>query len=692
MTRRILSLLLPSILLWTMACDDGPADGDGDADADSDADGDGTLHVEEVPGCNPLIPENCAFPFPSMAHLVEDSETATGWRAAITEVVLPERASAPDVFVTRYNEADGFSIATPFIALFPETLLDRESLPHVTDLAPSVESTSAVQVFNRETGERIPVWAELDPHTDDPAEQSLIIRPMTGLPFGRRVAIVVTDALQTLDGGTPAAPAAFAALRDGLPTDSDTIESWREDYDSLFEFLESHDVPRDRVLLAWEAVTFSREFATNPMREMVEGAVALIEEVTPPTYRVTRCVSHDAEDHATFGCDESDEANPLSDLTWRRLYGTVDLPNYLGDEGYIRIGDEGRPEPLGTLEAEFVVNVPASLRLAPAGTAPIVVFGHGLLVNPQTYLADDLDRNGQMALADRLGAVFIGTRWTGLSDTELLDATNVIFDFGNSFTFSATLAQGILNQLLMPPFAANVLIDEPLLQSPDGAGSVMDVSHIYYTGISQGGIFGTTFMALSPHVRTGALHVPGAGYVHMVSHSVDFVLFQSFLDGAFSDPREQQVFFALAQRLFDVGDPINYIDFIVDEPVTPLGHKNCLWQCVVGDSQAMWYGCDMLMRAGGFPIAGPPTAPIFGLDVIETPTAANTSAMQQFDPGFGLPALDVDMPEETGAHTAVRRNDEVHLQVIDFFDSDLQGRVVNHCGGPCNIDPVPEPE
>ncbi len=48
--------------------------------------------------------------------------------------------------------------------------------------------------------------------------------------------------------------------------------------------------------------------------------------------------------------------------------------------------------------------------------------------------------------------------------------------------------------------------------------------------------------------------------------------------------------------------------------------------------------------------------------------------------------------EATGAHTAIRRNPEVHLQTVDYFDLDEPGRIVNHCGGPCVIDPVPEPE
>jgi len=29
---------------------------------------------------------------------------------------------------------------------------------------------------------------------------------------------------------------------------------------------------------------------------------------------------------------------------------------------------------------------------------------------------------------------------------------------------------------------------------------------------------------------------------------------------------------------------------------------------------------------------------------------------------------------------------------VDYLDPDEPGRIVNHCGGPCRIDPVPAPE
>lgn len=689
--------IVAMLVAASAACDDGgdgdaDADLDGDADADMDADADEVVHVEEAPGCNPLVPEVCAFPFPSMFYLAEDASTPTGYRAALTEEAMPGEVAGAEEFLERFNRADGFSISTPWLALLPGAEIDRSSLPSVLDLASSVTPASSVQVFDRETGERVPVWAELDLHGEAAEAQTLIVRPMRALPFGRRVAVVVTDAVLTVDGAAVEAPGPFAALRDGRPTDSAVVEAMRPGYEELFAFLGDHDVPRGRVILAWEAVTFSEEFALSELPPAVDAALELV-AAAPPAYEIVRCLTDDPDENARFGCEAQEGPDqPLSPRTWRRVYGRVSLPSLLGDDGYVRVDASGRPAPAGTVQAEFVVNVPDSLRGASPGSAPVVVFGHGLLTNPARYLADDLDANGQMELADRLGAVFIGTRWTGLSDTEIFAATDVIFDMGRSFTFAASLIQGFANVEAMPLFATTSLVDEPMLEAADGTGTLLDPERVLYTGISQGGIFGTTFMALSPHVQTGVLHVPGSSYSHMLAHSVDFVLFQTMLEGVVSDPREQQVFLALAQRLFDVGDPINYIGHVVADPLTPLGPKNCLWQCVVGDAQAVWYGCDLLMRTGGFAQAGPAVRPVFGLDVIDTPTAPGTSAAQYFDPQLGLPPLENDDLEENGAHTAIRRNPEVQLQTVDYFDSAAPGRIVNHCGGPCVVDPVPVPE
>lgn len=671
-------------------CGDSPP-ADGDADGDGDGDAGGPVHVDEAPGCDPLVGAICAFPFPSMHYLEEDPGSPTGYRVALTEAVLPGHHGDPETYLEHFNAADGFSIATPWLTVFPEAALDPSTLPSLDDLGESLDPGAAVQVLDRDTGERYPVWAELDWNTDDPEEQTLIIRPMRGLALGRRVAIVVTDGLSNADGSTPEPPPAFRALRDGLETDSDLIEGRREGFEELFAFLAEHDLPRERLLLAWEGVTFSDDFALSQIGPLLEAALAEV-EARPPAYRIDRCFSHDEADRAALGCEaQVDEDLPLSPLTWRRIFGTVELPSFLDGEGYVRLDESGAPVVQGTFEVDFVVNIPASLREAAAGSAPVLVFGHGLLRDPYRYLSADVDIDGQMALADQMGAVFVGTRWSGLSLADLTEATNLIFEPSTSFVFTSRLRQGIVDQLLMPVLAAGPLAEDPLLQAADGSGTLIDGENFFYTGISLGGIFGTTFMAFSPHVRTGVLHVPGSGFTHMMAHSADFNLFQVLLNGEIGDRREQQIFFALAQRYFDVGDPINYLSHLTEDPLTALGPKSCLWQCAIGDSEAMWYGCDMLVRTGGFPVVAPPVVEVFGTETIETPTAPGTSGMAQFDPGLGMPSL-VGEGGATGAHTAIRRNPEVQLQTLDYFDLDDPGRIHNHCDGACTIDPVPEPE
>jgi hypothetical protein len=656
---------------------------------------DGPLSIEEQPGCDPLVPHVCAYPMPSMHFMEDDPTTATGHRVAVTAEAAPANAREAQGLLDWINQADGVSRITSFTTVFPDAPLDTSNLPTPFDLEASMGPESPVQLIDMDTGERIPVWAEIEQRGATPAEQALVLRPMRGMPFGHRVAAVITDTLRHQDGAVPASPPAFAALRDGRPTDSDSIERRRPSFDTLFALLEAQGMSRDRVVLAWQAVVLSRETAQDALPAMVELAAAGV-DTNAPELTITACYSHAEEDRDPLGLDcaldDPRTDAPLNPLTWRRIFGEVALPNFLGPDGRVTRDAAGQPVQQGTVHAEFVVNVPASLRGAGEGAAPLVTFGHGLLMDPGFYIADDDDYNGQMVLADRLGAIFIGTRWTGLSSTDLGQAAGVILDPDTAPAFADTLMQGIVHQILMVPFVEHALMHHPLLSADDGSGSLVDPTRLGYTGISQGGIYGTTLMALSPYVQTGVLHVPASGYVHLLPHSTEFATFQALLDAQVPDLHEQQVFFAFGQRVFDAGDPINHIAHVVDDPLTPLGPKNALWQCAVGDMLAPWFGCDALMRTGGIPTADPEVWPVWGLDPISTPTAPGASALQYFDPQLGVPELTTADPQSFGAHTALRRNDEIHAQHEAFFafdDPPAAGTIIDPCDGPCVIDPVP---
>ena len=620
-----------------------------------------------------------------LLQIAEDASTATGYRVALTPEVVPGNASDVGGIVDWMAESDGFPRSTRFVASFADQPLDRSNFPDPLTLDQSLDPASPVQVFDLDTGERVPAWADVELRGATPDQQPLVVRPMLGLTPGSRVAVVITDSLHYADGSVPASSPAFAALRDGVPTNADSVESRREDFDAMFATVEAAGVPRASIVLAWEAVIASREAAQQPLPATIAAASEVL-AAGAPSYTITSCKSDDMADVVAFGCTMP---VGMDAHTWRRVFGTVEFPNYLGADGRIALDGDGTPVQNGTFTAEFVVNIPQSLKAAAPGDAMLVEFGHGLLAEPADYIDDDANAHGQVELADEMGAIFVGTRWSGLSSTDLPTAAAIVSDANLMAPFHDLLVQGVTNQAMMVPFARDVLAADPLLATADGMGALIDPTKVGYTGISQGGIFGTTLMAVSPDVQTGVLHVPSSGYNHLLPFSPLFVQFQTILDISLPDLNEQQIFFALAQRMFDGGDPINYAEDLVTSPATPLGAKNVLFQCSIGDTVAPWFGCDMLVRTAGVPELMPSVRPVFGLDALDAPSPAGSSALQYYDAQLGDPPLRNDMLEDVGAHGGIRRNEQVHLQTIDFLNPAAPGTATNHCGGPCVIDSVP---
>lgn len=655
--------------------------------------------------CDPLVGSVCAHPFPSMFYMQPDEGTATGWRTRYNTEIMPANIEGDVQTLLDFLDDDGVANVTPFVTVIEGGRVDPDifSTPH--DPAPSMMPDAPVQIFDLDTGERVPVWTEVERRGESPDQRPLIIRPLKAMSYGHRVAVVITDSVRFEDGSTPEPTAAFAALRDGTPTEDVGVEFRREAFEEMFTAVEAAGVPRDKIILAWQAVVISDAEAKGPLPAMVQIATAAA-ETEPFAYEIAGCISDDADMRPELGCaldqsalpieDETewinteDDGYPLWDADWRRIYGTVELPWFLDENNRVVLDEAGLPVIQGTRPAKFVVQIPDSARGAAPGTVPIVTFGHGLLARPQDYIADDLSTAGQIQLADKMGAIFVGTYWLGLSGDDLNLAAGVAVDLSTAPAFSDILSQGMVNQILMTPFVRRVLSQDDLLQTPDGEGSLVHPEHAMYTGISQGGIFGTTFMALSPYIKTGVQHVPTAGYSHALPHSAQFGAFQMIIDNVAPDMNDQAMLFTLLQRVFDAADPINYMHNIAAEPLTDLGAKENIWQCAIGDVDAPWYGCEMMIRSAGFPQLGPTVREVYGVEVVDAPTAPGANVLQYFDPGLGLPELRSDMRFDTGAHGSIRRNDEVHQQTMRFLDVDEPGVAINPCGGePCAITPAP---
>jgi hypothetical protein len=697
------------------ACDDAETRTDGGADGgaadatpprDATRDDAGTeTRAPDAPGCHPIVPRPCTYPFPNMRMVEADESTPTGYRVALTAETLgflSDDDGTREPFVEYLNEADGFSQGTPILAQLGDQEVDASLLPAWNETDSTLEPTSPVQLFDMETAERVRVWAELDRRADDPRDQSLMIRQSVGLAPGHVHLAVITTGLTAADGSELVPSDAFAALRDDAPSDSLVVEGMRSEYETVFAFLEEQGVAREDVVLAWRFVTVSDDFAVSQGLDTTQATVAALQgDVDVPcpsdgcaellSITIDSCATSVESEAEALGCRYDDG---LHSTVWRQIHGTFTAPTFLDAEtGRMRFDEAGNPTPTGRMEAELVVHVPMSLRGAEPETAPILVFGHGLLSNPSNYIANATDANGVMTLADRRGAVTVGTRWLGLGSDDLELAGTSVVDLSVAPQLGDRLVQGMANTIALVPAAQGPLASHALLSTGNGSGSLIDAERVYYHGISQGGIFGTTFMALSPHVKTGVLHVPTSMYTLNLQHSSQFAAFQLIMDGAWPEPLDQQLFLGYATRVFDPLDPIAFARHLAEDGLTALGAKNCLWQVNWGDKAALDVYAYAMVRTADAPSIAPVTHEIEGIATVEAPTAPNQSGMVIFDPGLGRTPLRNDMGSASPrAHQATRRNDEVIDQAVRYLAADGEGTIELFCGdGPCSVDPVPLP-
>jgi hypothetical protein len=150
--------------------------------------------------CDPLIPERCLLPFPSDHFTVRDRGTKTGRRVRFVREALPANVLGAHLDPSELNALDGFSPGAAALAWMPTVDLARSGAPSITDIGRSREPDSPIVIVDARTGERWPVWAELDMNAA-PGNRALIIRPATNLLEGHRYVVGIRALVDA--GGAP---------------------------------------------------------------------------------------------------------------------------------------------------------------------------------------------------------------------------------------------------------------------------------------------------------------------------------------------------------------------------------------------------------------------------------------------------------------------------------------------------------
>jgi hypothetical protein len=492
--------------------------------------------------------------------------------------------------------------------------------------------------------------------------------------FDVHVAAVLTDSLLRSDGSSWRGPADFLTIRDGKQPEG-LSEAVFAHYSDLVRRLGEHGLDPDRIQLAWDFTTASEANLRAPLDRVLETMRA--ELPADPTH---------TPQTSTSLISDVDSGDVLASGLWREVRASVELTHFLWaddpedpdpdehDQGMFLLDEQGLPQPRATDSAYFVVMVPESLREAEAGSAPVIVFGHGLFGAPQDYLSAGGDPSSVIALCNSMQAICIGGEWRGLTERDRADAVRATTDLSRFPLLTDKLIQGVSNQVALARLMRTDFAEQPFLQAA-GGGSLVDPNRSYYYGISLGGIAGGVFLANSEIVTSGVLHVPGAQWSVMLERSSNWTPLEGFLTATVPSAADRQLLYIATQFLWDPVDPINH--------VSGLAQKNVLLQIAVGDEQVRNLCAESLARSMQVPLIAPAVNAVFGLQSEETPLGPGASGLFQFHPGMPLPPETNRPAPITGAHSAVRQYDEPREQTLVFLHQGIEGTIIHPCDGPC---------
>ncbi|MGH9032490.1 MAG: hypothetical protein ACRDZV_10215, partial [Acidimicrobiia bacterium] len=291
-------------------CSDG-GDGDPGAAAEQvELAGDLAVEADRPGTCDALDPTHCLLPFPSDFFTVADADTPTGRRVRFRAAAMPANADGVRIDPTEWNRNDGFSPGPKIMTAVPGLDPAASGVPPVTDIGASLEPDSAVVLVDTETGERVPLWAELDASVPADDAQILIVRPATSLVEGHRHVVALRG---FVDGGGEAIPPgdAFRAYRERLDTGNDELEARRPAMERVFADLEDAGIERDDLWLAWDFTVASRESLSERLLHMRDDAFEALADGAPE-----------------FTVDAVEEAGPA-----RVVRGSYEVPSYLTGDG-----------------------------------------------------------------------------------------------------------------------------------------------------------------------------------------------------------------------------------------------------------------------------------------------------------------------------------------------------------------------
>jgi hypothetical protein len=647
----------------------------------------------------------CLLPFPNDYYTVRDKSTATGRRLNLKTAAMPANVDGVHIDAAPYNASDGFSPGQPIAVKVPgldsAAALQRTGAVPINHIGRFRDPNQPIVLLDVKTGQRWPIWAEIDSNASSPAETALLIHPATNLAAGHRYIVALRN-LKTAGGTTIEAPAGFRYYRDKLKSKEPVIKRRRAHFNKIFHTLRKAGIERESLYLAWDFTVASDLNIAGRALGMRDDAFAMLGDSDLDDQTVDG-------DSPPFQVTEVENFTPAENARIaRRVRGTVTVPCYLAPScapgGRFDLDARGLPTRNGTWSANFDCIIPRSAVDVTLSTARPSLYGHGLFGT-----AAEVESGLLQELANGHGFVFCATDEIGMSQSDVLPVVvPITSDVSNFPEMADRLQQGLLNELYLgramihpqgfsshPAFRVNGTLTTP---------SVLDTSRLYYNGNSQGGIMGGALTALSPDFTRAALGVPGMRYSLLLPRAKPFDPFAALLYPNYPDELSRPLIISLIQTLWDRGDPNGYAHRMTTNPLPDTPAHQVLLNVAFGDHQVTNYAADVEARTIGAsahaPVLDPGRWPdvdvLWGVPPI-TSYPFTGSAIFYWDtgpirPDPANPAATIGVPPPPLENVPNRAGEDPHgaprgapqgLELISQFLSP-SGAISDVCGGkPC---------
>jgi archaellum component FlaF (FlaF/FlaG flagellin family) len=584
--------------------------------------------------CDWLDPTVCLQPFANDYFTKSDPDSETGLMLNLGAEATPENRDGDHIDVTDMNRGDGFSPGNVITLKIPgmdtPAAFENSGIVPLTDLEKYDDPNQAVVVLNAATGERHPIWAELDsnPTTIDPGEGSdggvnldptntedvnLIIRPQRNFEHGERYIVVLRN-LKNAQNKTIQSPLAFRVYRDKIGTDQGLVEGRRSKMESIIGTAVSEGgVARSSLYMAWDFTVASAESVTGRAVEIRDDAFARLGD----TDLSNNLVEGTSPNVTVTGITNNPNGSVL-----RRIDGNIEVPCYLTSNncapgGVFQFNSDNELIWTEGKTASFPWRCQIPKNATAANPTTTGTYGHGLLGSLTQIGA-------QTEVGLRSNTTWCAVDWAGFSSADLANVISSLRDMSNFNKLVDRMQQGFVNfmylqrALIHPDGMSNL----PAFQDGDGttAGESLidlsegDATRGQYMGISQGGIMGGALTPLSPDVDYGVLGVPGINYSTLLRRSVDSD--QYFKDDSFGlyknypDFGNRMVLLSLMQLLWDRGEGNGYAHFIGGDRALPdTTPKEVLYRVAYSDHQVANFAAEVAARTVGAAVYMPALRP-----------------------------------------------------------------------------------